>query len=429
MAVTQIGQAIEDITNNIRDWFTGIYDSVNAWITEQTDKLRLWIAETAADIKANLTIWRHKATIALADWFNSTFGFWLSIYAAVAVISTIIIAGAAGQLPALIEAVSTPIKVIESVVKEMVGKLNLDLLMTINDVLISLIPQYRAVWQDLYTAIGGIAEELSLGVGTIANTMRNIEMTITSALMLAGLPEESASIQYFLNSADTYERIEENFETYARNPQQIFEDLRTWILVPSLENIGEFREGVDDSLGEFNEKLQTFSGHLIDFNDNLTLTVEELPDEIEEVVNNRIGPFITNMNVFVEEQVIPFTEKVDEIDGILDDFIEREERRAVWLDEYINNKFNNILQWNNLTSDDKQLLRVKILQAIRAGDLKITNIGAENFENYTDGMIKAKMNYLSNDEEIKAIKMLNVRATVKPPEYKTKVVGWFRGEY
>ena len=279
-------------------WISDIWDKITNWVRNLVQNALAWIVGKIEDFTVWLKVTRHKFNIWLADFASTTLGFWLTLGGAVVIVLGLVFVTRSGWMAKAKLVVNAFLLKIKVTVGSILGVLKYSEIYSLNEIAKILIPNYRSMWEAFYKAMGALAEEIGLGVGTITAFLRNANNVILSTYTAIGYTPDEAEVIYMRDSNEFFSKVDGRFSQYARNPESILTDINNEIVRPHLLAQGEKDYKLALILNDVADKVIETDANIQVVENNLKSLIEDLPDEIDAAISDRTDEFFNTIDEF-----------------------------------------------------------------------------------------------------------------------------------
>lgn len=410
-------------------WISDLWDDFTAWVRNLLTSALRWIIGKIEDFTVWLKVTRHKFNIWLANFLATDTGFWIALSLVAVLIVGTAISIKTGYLQTALLKVKAFLAQLKSVTGSVLARLHFSELYSLNQIAIILLPFYEELWDAMYKAMGALAEELGLGVGTITAFLRNANALIVSTYTAVGYSMNEAEVIYMQSSNEFFSKVDGRFERYARNPEFIFKDINEEIVKPALLVQSETQYQQALMLERTVNKLVETDNNVQAVENSLKQMVADLPDEINEVVSQRTDVFFETIDDFREDYIVPTLDKLVAIDNVVQDYIEVQEIQRLNWSHLLNNPGNFLMQIELLPPEERNKQRALIRQMINA-------LGIGDIEGSVKGLIDGTIRIDDELYDVNKPAKLPIQEYITPPrliisteKIESKIQSWFVGEY
>ena len=247
------------IITPLTDW---LRNAINA-ILQGAAAVIHWVQVKWTELKFHFSQW-------ISKFYNSTAGFWTILLAVIGVVALSIYLGP--QIAKVFQNVlaSHWVKTFESGLANWSNKLHINLLVEVNRLAQALFPKWRQIWSGIYQDVGNIMGDIGYGFGTMAAMLtasRGVLVTWNSAL---GLSQEAADTTALMQMTDYMQGLSNNFDRYAQNPQEIWNDFYADVILPNTQQVNDVFGGMVKEIPIIIDRIQA---------------LEALPTKLEDFVN------------------------------------------------------------------------------------------------------------------------------------------------
>jgi len=338
-------------------WLSDLWDNVTGWIHDKiVEPFVDWVKQLIEDTRAWIKIWKHEMRSILAEWLQNDWVFLAAIAGAVAL---------AFYFPAIKEwvgklSISILLKAAWEDVKEgfaeILDFIHIIELDTINTILKVLWPDYRQAMGELATVTSALAEELGEGSGYIHAAFSVVHGLALVENAFVGTDPKLAEMQAFEETSEGLARVSDKFREYAYNPGLIMSDIINDFYLPRAENIRIAQQDTLKSVRENRDNVVAVNTALHIFEGRLTHFIEVTPDELKEIVTERLQPIAEALGdaLFVMD-----TEIMPRINGIIDALDLQAERQQTINDNIlarISDPYQLLLQAEFMRDEDREAL-------------------------------------------------------------------------
>lgn len=300
----------------IRSWVRKKLEDFGEWFYETIVEPAVdWLQRAIDNIIVALRIFRHNLKAKLAEWLDNDIFFLVFL---VNVISLAIylpqIIAAASSWIVTIWIQSMIIKLKDRLVKLIDVNKYIDLLM-LHNILLVLWEEYKKAFYSFAEVISQFAAELGEGsayLHTYFSALRGI-MHGTNAV-LGGDPLQT-EIEWYGRCADFFERANDRFARYARDPGRLLYDFLNEVLIPAAEEQREVNQAELDEIRENRDRVVEVDEGMTELRESLDTFIELQPNVIEAEVRERWDPI---NEAWEEIQTTFYGEFVRILNGIVD---------------------------------------------------------------------------------------------------------------
>lgn len=310
------------------------------WLVDQVTKLFNWLADkilrpvvkwVTDSINTLVTELKIAAAVAsrqVEEWLKNDYFF---VSAIIVLIVGIVYAP---KIAAYLKALKA--KILASALVKTVGDISsvikleqiLINLQTINAIFKLFWPEYRKLMQTFSDALSGAAKLFGEGTGFLhayLNLARSIAINTAAFL---GLDPEAAEITAYQHMAEWSKKLDNRVARYMRDPGLMMTDLITDVIIPMSEENMVVQGALVSDVRSNSDQLKIQHGAVQGLSNSVDTFIRALPDEIQEVVDERWIPFRDDLQErldFIEDEV--FT-KIDETIEIFELRVTRAEQIA-----------------------------------------------------------------------------------------------------
>jgi hypothetical protein len=172
---------------------------------------------------------------------------------------------------------------------------------TLHSIAKILFPEYQAAVSDFNKALSSLGDEMKVGAGYIHSYLAMSRGIIAGTCAIFGLPPEMLEYDWYISATKWSSTIRARLAKYVGNPESIFDDIITEVLIPLQANLVDTQQG---QLNEVYEKLtraEEVRQGLREVEISLANFISELPEEIEAQFNAHIGPALADMKKALDE--------------------------------------------------------------------------------------------------------------------------------
>lgn len=338
-------------------WLRDLWRGVVTWVRDIIiEPIVDWVKQLIEDTRAWIKIWKHEMRGLLATWLENDW-FFLAVVAGVIALALFFpaIKEWAGKLTItlMLKAAWEDVKDGFAEILDFIHIIELD---TINTILKIVWPDYREAMGELTTVASALAVELGEGSGYIQAAFGVVHGLAIVENAFLGTDPKLAELGAFEDTAEGLARVSEKFREYAYNPGLIWSDIINDFYLPRAENIRIAQQGVIDSARDSRDKIVGINLALHDFSDRLEHFIEMSPEELEAIIDERLGPFA---EALADGLYVMDTEVMPKINGIIDALALREERQQEINDNVlarISDPYQLLLQAEFMRNEDREAL-------------------------------------------------------------------------
>ena len=303
---------IEGLFNGLKDWVHNIlsgyyilfHDYIFKMFADFTRSLLNSLFENIAKIIKQIHVAELEAKFHFSKWltkfYNTTAGFFVIIIASAAAIMIVpaVISWASKVLAKI--GFWTWLKAAESTVASWKGWVTVNLLVEANRAAQVLFKNWGDLWAGIYQDLGSLGENLGLGIGALAAATTAVRALLVSFNTTLGMDSITAEISSLGDMTGWIQGLSNNFDRYAENPQDIWNDLWTKVIVPKQGEIKQYFEKIGAAIAIINNKIEL---------------LEKVPGEFvayQKTLTKLLGVTLTKENAAREKWTL------DKINGAID---------------------------------------------------------------------------------------------------------------
>jgi len=338
-------------------WLKDAWNNVTDWVREKiVEPVVDWVGQLIQDTTTMIRIWRHEANKVLAKWLEND---WAAFGL---ILATLVIASFWPQITTWLGKLSVTIalkaawKEVKDGLKDILDFVHIIELDAINTVLKILWPDWRAMMGQIAEVTSQLAKELGKGTEYLHAYFSVIHGIAIVENAFIGADPKLGELQAFEDTDAGLRKINDKFWTYAENPSLIVPDIIEDFYLPRAENIRIAQQDVIESARNNRDKIVRINTALHDFEGRLTHFIEMTPEELSEIISERLQPIADALSDGLE---VMDTFVMPTINGILDTLALREERQQIINDNIlsrIDDPYQLLLQAEYMRDEDREAL-------------------------------------------------------------------------
>lgn len=410
-------------------WLKNLWDNVTGWIKDNiVEPVVDWVKQLIDDTRTFITIWKHEFRQLLASWLENDWFFLAAVAMTV---------GVAFYFPAIKEwvgkwSITILLKAAWEDVKEgftdildFIHIIDLD---TVNTILKVLWPDWRDMMGQLSEVASALAEELGEGSAYFHAYFSVIHGLALVENAIIGTDPKLAEMQAFEDTNTALIKINDKFWDYAENPGQVVSDIIEDFYLPRAENLRIAQQDQMDSIRDNRDRVVEINTALHDFDNRLTHFIEIQPDELQEIISDRLQPISDALG---DALWVMDTEIMPRINAIVDALALQTERQQTINDNILsrlNSPYGLLAYGELLGVEEQENLDTYIQELNRRADERELDEAIPALDGVSDALIGATGDYflesLAVPQPIR--KALSLELPLVPST--TEFPSWFRGE-
>jgi len=207
---------------------------------------------------------------------------------------------------------------IKQVIATILDSIGFQLLVSTHELLLTLWADYREVFSQLSNAASGISAALGYNAEFLPALLYNIQNLYSAGAALLGVPAEESQIRFVVPYADFLSKWDTNFDTYAKDPGAILDDINQWVTEEALrtqsESAGIIHEQLTTVSDIVNEKAVELNNLVSAFDSLIT----GLPSEQFEQIQSWWEPINETIEQYRDEYIVPSINYLNEITEEID---------------------------------------------------------------------------------------------------------------
>lgn len=271
------------------------------------------IAKTLRDLDIAILKMKRDTGKKISNIFDGTASFTdyldVGLLAAFAVVSALLIGSNAIWA---VEA-RAGLNTMKSKIGAFLGSIGVRLLLTTHNLLMSVWTDYREFFEEIYNAAGGISSSLGYGLEFLPLALNNAEAVILASGAIIGKDPDEMKVSFLSTAATWIDRLDSNFNRYARNPGAVISDLNEFIKRESEKNFSDNFDGIIGTIGGIVDIAADTTQDVLDLETAIDTLIADLPADAFQAVQDVWGPFHADFTDFRDDYIIPSIEAVQDV--------------------------------------------------------------------------------------------------------------------
>jgi len=188
----------------------------------------------------------------------------------------------------------------------------------LHKILVVLWTDYREVAYSFADAVSQLAAELGEGSGYLHAYFASLRGIMHGTNAIIGGDPLQAEIEWYTRTSEFFEKANDRFNRYARDPGRLFYDFLNEVLIPAAEEQRVVNQAELDEIRENRDRLVEFDDGLTELRVSLDTFIELQPSVIEAQIRERWDPindwWIEVENVFLKEMMRVVNGVVDAVE-------------------------------------------------------------------------------------------------------------------
>ena len=301
---------------SLRSWVRDKIEGFFEWMYKGIIEPALdWLRRAIENVVVALRIFRHNLKAKLAEWMqNDAFflGFIVVVVAAIVFIPKLIVK-AQGWV-ATIWVQSMAIKIKEATVNILDANKIIDLVM-VHKILMVLWEDYKQTFYSFADAVSQLSAELGEGSAYLHAYFASIRGIMHGTNAIIGGDPLQVEIEWYGRTSAFFERANDRFNRYARDPGRMLYDFIDEVLIPAAEENRDVSQAQVDEIRENRDRLVEVDEGQKELQTSLDTFIELQPNAIEEQIRVRWDPI---NEAWQDIQDIFFDEMMRVVNGVVD---------------------------------------------------------------------------------------------------------------
>ena len=310
--------------------------SIRSWVRDKIEELGDFIVNKILtpfadfvrkqinNIIVALRIFRHNLKAKLAEWMENDLFFLLFIAATVVLIFKLSKWIGAAQKWWIDSYIKTVIKNIGERVVDIISINKLIDYVMLHKILLVLWDDYREVSYSFADAVSQLSSELGEGSAYLHAYFASLRGIMHGTNAVIGGDPLQAEIEWYTRTSEFFERANDRFARYARDPGRLFYDFLNEVLIPAAEEQRVVNQAELDEIRENRDRLIEFDDGLTELRVSIDTFIELQPDVIEAQIRERWDPI---NEWWVEVENVFLKELMRIVNGVFDAVEERHEQQ------------------------------------------------------------------------------------------------------
>ena len=410
-------------------WLKNLWKNVTGWIKDNiVEPIVDWVKQLIDDTRTFITIWKHEFRQLLAGWLEND---WVFLGAVAATIALAFYFPAIKEwvgkwsITILLKAAWEDVKEGFADILDFIHIIDLD---TVNTILKVLWPDWRTMMAQLAEVSSALAEELGEGSAYFHAYFSVIHGLAMVENAIIGTDPKLAEMQAFEATNKALININDRFWRYAENPGEAVTDIIEEFYLPRAENLRIAQQDQMDSIRDNRDRVVEINTALHEFDNRLTHFIEIQPDELQEIISDRLQPISDALG---DALWVMDTEIMPKINAIVDALALQTERQQTVNDNILArlNSPYGLLAYGELLGVEEQVSLEDYIQELnRRADERELDESAPGLDYVVEGLIGATGDYFQEGlavpqprREALALELPGIPSTTDFPS-------WFRGE-
>jgi hypothetical protein len=341
------------------------------WLSNFFDKLGhlfaylLGLGARLLKLIADALTWlRIKLSIEIAEWLEDDSNWVIAI--AVLIVGAAIMPSLLAKIAAFTQKISTALllKYAYDQLESMERIRQLIQLQAMHDIAKILWPDYREACDEFNAALSGLATELKLGAGYIHAYLAMCRGVLSGTIAIFGLPPESLEYDWFALATDWTGKLEDRLWRYIEHPEQIYSDIIEEIFLPLQQEYTATQQLELDQIYERIRRIEEIRDGISEIEQSLSTFISEMPDEIERILLEKVGPGLEDIRESIELFDVEFSDRLDAIMNVLQAAEDKFEAMNRRIDEIKIDPIDLTAQHALMSDREKSLFAVWLTEAV-----------------------------------------------------------------
>lgn len=277
------------------------------------------IADAIDSVTAQIRIWEHD----IGEFFATTTG---QITLGLALPLLTLVGVGVGTLLISTGAWETVVATFEAVklsIGDFLNNAHLSLFAGINSLLQILSPEYANAWKTLLDAVSGLVDSLGLGVSAFTGIFLATRLVYYDIYSILGAEPGEIETQYWNDVGAFLTQVNDDFDIYARDPNQIFVDFQNTVLFPALQAKNEQDIAIGEAIVEINDTVQEKALQLTNLVTDFNTLIDSFGDEVADAIRENLSVITGPIAEFYSNTIDPILTTLNDAVGIVEDNVER----------------------------------------------------------------------------------------------------------
>lgn len=330
-----IGATIKrDVTNSVDSFLSSAIGKETTSITNKVRKMiddaMKGVAGLVHDAAVKVEEAKFHLSKDLQSAYNTTLGFWAILGSVI--IGIIILPKAVTWAIKAAQSTKLYAQIIKLVgdAKSWSGWQAVNLVVEANRVAIVLFKNWRDIWQGIYVDVETIAGDIGIGIGALAAVTTASKALLTTIYNLSGANEISAEAAALGQMQGWLSGLSSRFDRYAQNPQQIWNDLWSEVLLPAQKNVREYNSSVLAAIDKINSTILTLEKlpkEFVAYQDSvqklLNVKMSASEAKVEKSILKQVNGMFDTYNKDVADKIAAIKKSVDPLITATDNRIQQ----------------------------------------------------------------------------------------------------------
>ena len=291
-----------------------LWTDITDWIRKQVNSMISAIAAAVHQIHVWEIELRFHLGQAIQKFYNTTAGFWTIIIgsAALIVVLPYVIKWAASQLAKIQFFVK--LKALEAQVAGWKGWVYINYIIEANRAAQILFKSWGDIWKGIYQDVEGIANDIGLGLGALAAVTTSVRALLVTMNTTMGASEIAAEISSLGEMSTWLQGLSKNFDRYAEDPQNIWNDLWSQVILPKQNEVHNYFAntlGVIDAMNKEIKNLEKLPGEFKKYQADLEKTLNIKLSNAQKAAENKV---FNDVNELIQGYNKNIGDKIDAIE-------------------------------------------------------------------------------------------------------------------
>lgn len=301
---------------SIRSWVRDKIEDFGDWLWNSLIKPTVdFLRRMIDNIITALRIFRHNLKAKLAEWMQND-GFFLAFIAAIiaAIIWIPQLVAKAQSWVAVIWIQSMAIKIKEATIALIDVNRLIDWVM-LHKILLVLWDEYKETFYALADAVSQLASELGEGSAYLHAYFASLRGIMHGTNAILGGDPLQVEIEWYGRCSSFFERANDRFARYARDPGRLLYDFIDEVLIPAAEEAKDVSQAELDEIRNNRDRLVEVDEGQKELQLSIDTFIELQPNAIEEQIRERWDPI---NEAWTEINDVFFSEMMRIVNGVYD---------------------------------------------------------------------------------------------------------------
>lgn len=311
--IEQIGNAMAAVWRNIvKPALSFIGENATAAIKAMTQRVREF-RKSFIGVQVDFQEWIAKQME--TPW---------KVGAAVALTTVAIIAVAALGATELGQAIAAKFQEAVATIKSGLNTLYipelLQAMQSINQVLATVWPEWRALMEEWGKVVAGLSETLGFTASFLSNLTEAGQAVMGAALIIPGFKYEAARLRAFDKTNAFLQRVRKKAEYYALDPGRVINDFVSEVESGELDTLFQFSATLRSNVAEAHRAIKSVFGSVTRVKRSFDEWVADFPDSVSKSINNWWGPISEKFDKNVVKPLNKYIEVTDKIQNEIEEW-------------------------------------------------------------------------------------------------------------